>query len=40
MMDGKPRLKHVERLTEIQRDSKNWTQFRMSIFPELYKAYE
>ena len=24
----------------IQRDSKRWTQFRMFIFPELYKIYE
>ena len=32
--------KHVEQFTEIQRNSKRWTQFSTSICPELYMVCE
>ena len=33
-------MKNETTLLEIQRDSKRWTQFRTSIFPELYMVCE
>jgi len=31
---------HQDKNKIIQRDSKRWTQFHMSIFPELYMVYK